>query len=151
MDDHDPPRVLSLEEANGLVPRLTTELSRLAKLREAVAEVARALGGPDEAVEILERRRDASPTQVASADRLRAMADEIAGVVSRIHDLGGLVKDLELGLVDFYGEVEGETVFWCWQFGEAEVGHWHSLDEGFSSRKPVETRGWRREESRLLN
>ncbi len=151
MADRDSPRILSLEEANGLVPRLTTELSRLAKLREAVAEVARALGGPDEAVEILEHRRAATPAQAVQAERLRGMADEIAAVVSRIHDLGGLVKDLELGLVDFYGEVDGETIFWCWQFGETEVGYWHSLSEGFSHRKPVDLPARRREEDRLLN
>jgi hypothetical protein len=149
-DREQQPRVFSLEEANGLVPRLTTELSRLAKLREAVADVARALGGPDDAVEILEERRVATPAEAAQAERLRSMADEIAAVVSRIHDLGGLVKDLELGLVDFYGEVDGETVFWCWQYGEAEIGYWHTLDEGFANRRPVDPDG-RREEARLLN
>lgn len=150
MGDREQPRIFSLEEANGLVPRLTTELSRLARLREAVADVARALGGPDDAVDILEERRVATPVEASLAERLRAMADEIAAVVSRIHDLGGLVKDLELGLVDFYGEVDGETVFWCWQYGESEIGYWHSLDEGFANRKPVEPSG-RREEARLLN
>ncbi len=131
------PRVFSLEEANALVPRLTAEFSAIAKLRDEVARVARALGGPDEAVELLERRRTPTAEEAGKADRLRGMADEIARVVSRIHDLGGLVKDLELGLVDFYGEVDGERVFLCWQFGEAEIRHFHALDEGFANRRAI--------------
>ena len=133
-------RIFSLEEANALVPRLTAEFSAIAKLRDEVARVARALGGPDEAVELLERRRAPTPEEAGQADRLRGMADEIARVVSRIHDFGGLVKDLELGLVDFYGEVGGEQVFLCWQFGEVEIRHWHALDEGFASRRPIAVR-----------
>jgi len=113
------PRIFTIEEANGLIPRLTLEFSRIARLREGVAKVARRLGGPDAAVDLLEHRRDAMPGEGEYAERLRELADDIGRTVARIHDLGCLVKDLEMGLVDFYGSHEGKTVFLCWQFGEA--------------------------------
>ena len=31
----------------------------------------------------------------------------------------------------------GEEILLCWRLGEAEVGFWHGLDEGFSGRKPL--------------
>jgi hypothetical protein len=61
----------------------------------------------------------------------------IARCVSRIHEAGGLVKDLDAGLVDFPARREGVEVLLCWRLGEDEVGYWHGLEEGFSGRKPL--------------
>jgi len=66
--------------------------------------------------------------------------EEVAGIarcVARIHEAGGLVKDLDAGLVDFPARREGVEVLLCWRLGEDEVGYWHGLDEGFSGRKPL--------------
>jgi hypothetical protein len=130
-------REFDLEEANGLVPRLTLEFARLARLREEIASVAKELGGPDAAVELLDRRRVPAAQEVRSAEHLRALADDVNRTLERVHDLGCVVKDVELGLVDFYGAVEGKRVFLCWQFGEGAVGYFHGLDEGFSERRPL--------------
>ena len=56
---------------------------------------------------------------------------------SKIAELGGLVKDPQIGLVDFHGRVDGEPVLLCWRFGEESIDHYHGLDEGFASRKPL--------------
>jgi len=66
--------------------------------------------------------------------------EEVAGIarcVARIHELGALVKDLDEGLVDFPAQRAGEDVLLCWRLGEAEIGFWHGLEEGFSGRKPL--------------
>jgi len=66
--------------------------------------------------------------------------EEVAGIarcVARIHEAGGLVKDLDAGLVDFPARREGAEVLLCWRLGEDEVGFWHGLEEGFSGRKPL--------------
>ena len=44
----------------------------------------------------------------ARAERLDGLGIEIGQGIQRIHDLGGAVKDLELGLVDFPGLVAGQ-------------------------------------------
>jgi len=56
-----------------------------------------------------------------------------------IMDMGGIIKDLEIGLIDFPHllEVEDDEVYLCWKFGEKKVRFWHRLEEGFSSRKPL--------------
>jgi len=143
--------MFTVEEANGLIPRLTLEFGRIARLREGVARVARTLGGPDAAVDLLERRRPLLPGEGEHAERLRELADDIGRTVARIHDLGCLVKDLEMGLVDFYGKHEGKTVFLCWQFGEAEVVHFHPLDSGFESRQRLAHDGATEPSTSLLN
>ena len=61
-------------------------------------------------------------------------------IQSRLEDiarLGGVVKDLDLGLVDFPHLRDGEIVNLCWKHGETSIEYWHGLDEGFAKRKPL--------------
>jgi hypothetical protein len=64
--------------------------------------------------------------------------DAFQGLVEEIEALGGTVKDYERGCIDFYGEVDGEIVYLCWQRGEESISHWHALDEGYADRHPIE-------------
>lgn len=73
----------------------------------------------------------------ARAERLDGLAIEVRDALQQIAALGGVTKDLETGLVDFPGLIEGETVNLCWRFGETAVRFWHRLDEGYAKRKPL--------------
>ena len=50
------------------------------------------------------------------------------------------MKDLEKGLLDFPCAMEGKTILLCWKLGEKEIGYWHSQEEGFAGRKPIDAR-----------
>ena len=50
-----------------------------------------------------------------------------------------MLKDAELGLVDFYGKLDGRDIFWCWKHGEDHIGHWHEIEAGFAGRRPLPT------------
>jgi len=131
------PRFFTVEEANGLVTTLQIEFGRIARARGALGPLIESLGGADAAVAILHEEGEPPPGREADAERLRRLAEEITEAVARVNDLGCLVKDLELGLVDFYAMKEGEPVFLCWQFGEPAISYWHGVDEGYASRKPL--------------
>lgn len=59
--------------------------------------------------------------------------------VSQIENLGCVVKDLDLGLVDFPTRRDAETVYLCWKLGEERIGYWHRTDEGYAGRKPLDS------------
>ena len=61
----------------------------------------------------------------------------VASCVDDLHELGVLVKDLDLGLVDFPTLRDGEEVLLCWRVGEDEIRYWHGLEEGFAGRKEL--------------
>lgn len=73
--------------------------------------------------------------------RATAEIERQAGAVkrglNRIMELGGVPKDLGLGLVDFPCLLDNEEVNLCWRHGESEVRFWHGLDEGYAARKPL--------------
>jgi len=131
------PRFFTVEEANALVSTLEIEFGRIAQVRSLLAPLIQALGGPDEAVAILQDGAPLPSGHEAEAEKLRALAAELTGAVERVNELGCLVKDVEAGLVDFYALVDGEPAFLCWQFGERAITHWHPLEEGYASRKPI--------------
>ncbi len=55
----------------------------------------------------------------------------------RVQAMGGVVKDPQAGLVDFYGRIEGKLVWLCWRYGEEMVGYFHDLDAGLAGRRPL--------------
>lgn len=61
---------------------------------------------------------------------------KLDSLVREIQATGAMIKDLNLGLVDFPAEREGQEVYLCWKFGEEEVRFWHDADSGFAGRQP---------------
>ncbi len=129
---------LTVEEANSRVPELHRIVSGQLRLQDEVASALGDLhaligrfpsdlaprGGDDEGVKDAKRRVQAL---------LRALEEGW----TRVSELGGLVKDPQVGLVDFLGRVDGEQVLLCWRFGEEAIAHYHRLDEGFAGRRPL--------------
>lgn len=95
---------------------------------------------------VAEEQRRIAMSGGAFVDRARLGADrqelerltaEVRAGIDRIVALGGTVKDLAMGLVDFPHELGGQVVNLCWRYGEREIRYWHGLDEGFAARKPL--------------
>jgi len=130
-------RVFTRVEVNGLIPRLSELMDKAMDGHRRATSLQRHLREEQERIQIsgggLIDQRDWK----ARTERLDGLTIEIRGLLQEILDLGGVTKDLELGLVDFPGVVRGETVNLCWKAGEAEVAFWHGFDEGYAQRKPL--------------
>jgi hypothetical protein len=125
--------LFSLEEANALIPRLELIMERMQRrgieLREAIEALAREGGEPMTNIEVsdlLERRPE-----------LQGLVEELEQLIREIEACGGQFKGLELGLVDFPSEIDGQIGLLCWQYGEKEITHWHALESGFDGRQPL--------------
>jgi len=133
------PRVLSIEAANALVPRLRDlmqgQMDRRHAIEQQLGRLAAHLGrAPDNLV----------PSEDDPAV-VRELKSDISDRVQRyeaawaeLEEMGAVLKDPRSGLVDFCGRVDGKLVWLCWRFGEDAVTHYHDLDEGFAGRKPLE-------------
>ena len=63
---------------------------------------------------------------------------ELNEIVARFTGQGVQVKDMDRGLIDFPSEVDGQDALLCWQAGEERIAFWHSPQDGFAGRKPLE-------------
>jgi hypothetical protein len=88
---------------------------------------------------------------VAEVGRQRtAMEDHLQRVresIAEIDSIGVQVKDVETGLLDFPCRVDEQVVLLCWRMGETSIEHWHTVEDGFKGRKPVDERFRRRSNS----
>ena len=60
--------------------------------------------------------------------------------IERIHSTGCIVKDLDIGLLDFPSRLNNEDVYLCWRLGEDRIRFYHRQDEGFAGRRPIDPR-----------
>ena len=70
----------------------------------------------------------------------RHLAVAIKAALDRIHSTGCLVKDLDVGLLDFPAVIDNQEVYLCWKLGEDRIRFYHRQDEGFAGRKPLDPR-----------
>ena len=68
----------------------------------------------------------------------RGLIEAMRSDLELVGAMGCQIKDLEIGLVDWFGRSGARDVFLCWRLGEPEVLYYHELDAGFSGRRPVE-------------
>ena len=133
-------RTFTLDEAQDLLPVLESLLRTSIegkKLMEAVDAEFQAIahkvfmnGGMSLNVAHFARRK---------AEREKAI-QRVKDAMAEIDAIGVQVKDLDIGLLDFPCEVNGQIVLLCWKLGEKAITHWHSVSEGFAGRKPVDER-----------
>src|SRR3984893_11590969 len=133
-----PDRTFTLEEAQSLLPVLESLLRTAVagkKLIEDVEAEQQALshriflnGGTFLDVVPLARRK---------AERVKA-EQRAKDAVAEIDSIGGQEKDIEIGLLVFPGEGEGQIILLCWKRGEKSITHWHGTQEGFAGRKPID-------------
>jgi hypothetical protein len=114
-----------------LVERMVEERRALVALGSELESVQSLIGGNGGSLD---------PSRVGELQEAVARAAaELAGVVDELEALGVQVKDLDRGLIDFPARhpETGDAVLLCWELGEADVGFWHDLVEGFAGRKPL--------------
>jgi hypothetical protein len=132
----------TVPEVEALIPSLERIFVKVLQLRVGLRALGQKLEragapasvGPQATAEI-----DTGPPPVRQARAVfRGLDEALTDELERIRDLGGEVKDLDLGLVDFPSTREGEDILLCWKLGEKSLGFWHSVDGGFASRRPID-------------
>ena len=75
----------------------------------------------------------------ASPVTLEGVEEGIRELTAELESIGCYFKDwnFESGLVDFPGEINGESVLLCWRSDEDAVTWYHSYEGGFAARKPI--------------
>jgi len=68
------------------------------------------------------------------------LAQTLKSTLNRILQTGCIVKDLDVGLLDFPAIIDNQDVYLCWKLGEDRIRFYHRQDEGFAGRRPLDPR-----------
>ncbi len=139
MEAQGPEKLLTLEQANLLLPDITSILremdgldSRRRDIKELIDDMETYWG-----MAVEDPTNPEYEKYLVLLSELEELAASLHDCSLRIHSLGGHLKSHELGLVDFCSVREGRTVFLCWQRGEEEIEYFHELEAGFKGRRPI--------------
>lgn len=132
------PRHFKLAEAQALIPRVEPLLREAIALKDEYQEAATAQ-------KQFQERLMMSGGMVVNRDhaldlkrRSEAAGERLKAALDAVQEIGCLVKDLDIGLIDFPATYRGAEVYLCWRLGERAIEYWHGVDEGFRGRKPID-------------
>jgi hypothetical protein len=133
-------KLFTLTEAERARAELEPVLLEAMEARRKMGELEEALSGLAERIQ----RMGGILVSYEKAAKRRlerdALAQAINTAVERIQATGCVVKDLDVGLLDFPARLNNEDVYLCWRVGEDHIRFYHRQDEGFAGRKPIDPR-----------
>lgn len=131
-------KYFTLDDANRQLPLIDPLLRELRDLQKEINDRHHQL-----------RHAKAALGKIASPDSffaeeagLEFMVLQANQLIAKVQDLGAEIKNIEIGLIDFYTLIDGHEAYLCWRLGEPEIQFWHGLNEGFVGRKPVSLLDW---------
>jgi hypothetical protein len=70
----------------------------------------------------------------------QSLAEVMKSNLEKILSTGCMIKDLDIGLLDFPAVINNEEVYLCWKLGEDRIRYYHKQNEGYAGRKPLDPR-----------
>jgi hypothetical protein len=132
------PKRFTLAEAQRLIPEVDRLLRSALESKAEYEEAERVIQEFNERVMMLGGVMVDRHRALGNKARRDAAAGQLRNSIEGVQETGCLIKDLDIGLVDFPTLFRGVEVYLCWKLGEAGIGFWHGVDEGFRGRKPID-------------
>ncbi len=123
------------EEAEALLPAIIPVLEQIREQREAMLHVE---------TELSELQMQSMSNghhlhdRIAGLQRtLEKLIESLQGLAKDLDDFGCVLKDPDMGLIDFLSKRDGRDIYLCWRLGEERILYWHYLNTGFAGRQPL--------------
>jgi hypothetical protein len=125
------PHYFTLAEANTALQIIKPLMERIQAIRENI------LAQKPEVWSVVEKAAGNGGSKAASL--LTVDFEQLDQCVHQIQETGAVLKDINLGLLDFSAWRADHEVYLCWKYGEKNIEYWHEIEAGFAGRQPIET------------
>jgi hypothetical protein len=133
-------KTFTLEEAQAVLPVVEALLKRALAARESAVEIEEQLQQLKQRILVSGGMRVDVLSVIRRRDAHGLYDQQVEETVAEINSIGVEVKDLDSGLLDFPCMLDSEVVLLCWKQGESRIAHWHTQQDGFRGRKPIDER-----------
>ncbi|MBI1883440.1 MAG: DUF2203 domain-containing protein [Chlamydiae bacterium] len=132
-------KFFSSEGAHLLIPQLEESLTVLKVLKAQILQKQIQIDSSLTVSDVSESSTRAASQQVIQKEvkELGSLILEFKEQMKKIEDWGCQLKDIDLGLVDFFYIRNDEIVNLCWKSGESKIQYWHELEKGYTQRKKL--------------
>jgi hypothetical protein len=129
-------RTFTLQEADAMLPELERRLKHLLNKKEAYSRTHDLLFmhelvcAAERSNGFLEEKDDLEAGIHALEEAIEDLAKDVEGIFA----MGCLLRNIEKGHVEFFGAHDGKEVYFSWQLGEPNVGHYRPLGKKVHER-----------------
>jgi len=123
------PRYFTLDEATATLAVIRPLLAEIQEIRQAILEKQ------PEVWPVLAKAAGNGGSQ--AANQVETEFHRLNQLVHRLQATGAVLKDIDLGLIDFPALRDGREIYLCWKYDEDRIRYWHDLDSGFAGRQPL--------------
>jgi len=145
------PRFFTLQQAEKLLPEVEAALQQTVALRSEYQAAETEWQHFSKRIALLGGVLVDHSQPVAHKQRRDESARRLKAAIENVQEFGCLVKDLDIGLIDFPTLLNGVEVYLCWKLGESGIHFWHGVDEGFRGRKPIDQQFLEQHQGELPN
>ncbi len=121
----------TLNQAQELLPKIKPDLKRLMKLHRAVSVI------DSIEIEFEDYHYENNLIGININKKYHRLSYEFYKALEQLEKSGCVIKDLDIGLVDFFSRHNGREIVLCWRIGEEDIQYWHELDDGYANRQPI--------------
>jgi hypothetical protein len=128
----------TLTQAQNLIARVSPLLQSAIDLKSQYAEAERAFQQFNHRIMMTGGLLVDRDRPLALRQQRDAVSQKLRETVTEVQEFGCVIKDLDIGLLDFPTLFRGREVYLCWKLGEPSISYWHGVDEGFAGRKEID-------------
>lgn len=132
------PKRFSLAQAQQMIPEVDRLLREALAAKAAYDEIEKTIQAFSERVMLMGGIVVDRDQVLDRRNRREVTAAKLRTAIEGVQEIGCVIKDLDIGLVDFPTLFRGVEVYLCWKLGEPEIAFWHGVDEGFRGRKAID-------------
>jgi hypothetical protein len=136
-EEHEP-RIFTLTEAERTRREIEPVLIEAIEVRRKIAPLDDELGAIAARIQWMGGMLVAYEEAAKQRFERDRLAESLRLALDAIQATGCVIKDLDVGLLDFPAVMDQQEVYLCWRLGEERIRFWHRRDEGFSGRKPLD-------------
>ncbi len=140
-------KTFTIDEAQSLLPVLESLLKRAIESKRSAQEVEARLAELSRRIYLAGGMRVNLVETGKQRTEMEGHLQRVRESIAEIDSIGVQVKDMESGLLDFPCRIDDQVVLLCWKMGETTIDHWHTIEDGFKGRQPVDERFRRRSNS----
>ena len=131
-------RYFTLAEAERVLPEVESALRDILFHRSEYQKAHEEMENNTKRIRMAGGSRVDPGAHLAIKARRDTSAAALRDAAERVEQAGAMIKDVDIGLIDFLSHYQGQAVCLCWKLGEDKIRFWHGLEEGFRGRKPID-------------
>ena len=131
-------KFFTLQQAQQLLPQVETAIREAISLRAEYEDAESDVQNFSQRIMMLGGALVDRALFSQRKERLESGARHLKQSIEKIYSYGCVLKDLDIGLIDFPTRYRGSEVYLCWKLGETGIQFWHGMDEGFRGRKEID-------------